>query len=527
MRKIISLFFVFTLCGALIWPGSASAAIDDQGAAGLKKLVENELQGRLGMTKITGQGLVTEGAVAVTPKPAFYEVKIPGLSLSFGPQGKLDIGMVVINAVPGKAGEWMTSVALPATMTLYEKPDIAVASISLGSQGCKGAWLPAQGIYPRFDCLYKDILIKGTGADDFKIALGSLKMIANLKSNSDGTLSGQGGFEAGDVKIDADGKDALQLNVQKINVTSIYDRLDLSREMEIRKKILDAALTGAPPADEQSAALLGGLMSLTGAMPENLSNSVEAGGIVVRTKNLAQPNQPMEEFSLDKAAFQSTLKNMRQTVSSAAVKGGFNGIKLSPANASLASLMPNALNIDMSMDNIPLKKISAMMYDTLQQMIWALKTTPKSPADAKNLTENQLNSLLASLPRILQNAGASLSIQNTFIKSNEMEAALTGRIQANTIASSGITGKLTLSVNGLENVIQKLQAMAVKPLADGKINTYANGLTALSVMGEADKTADGKLIHNYVFEITDDNKILLNNMNLQPLLAPGVTPQPK
>jgi hypothetical protein len=532
MRKITSLFFVFALCAAglilcaaLIWPVSASAAalINDQGAAELKKLVENELQERLAVTKITGEGLAMEGAVAVTPKSAFYEVKIPGLSISFGPQGKLDIGTVTLNAVPGKAGEWMTSAALPPTMTFYEKPATVIATLSIGSQNFKGAWIPAQGIFPRFDGLYKEITIKGPAADDFKIAIGSLKTVANLKSSGDNILSGHDGFEAGDIKINADGKGDILMDIQKLSLTNIYDSLDISQGMEIRKKILDAAQTATPP-DEQSAAFLGGLMSFTGAVPDNLDSTGEADGIVIRTKNMAQKDQPAQEVSLDRMLFQGRVKGAQQQASSATLKGGFNGIRLSPPSGDLAGVVPTTMNIDASMENIPLKKITAMMYDTLQQMIGSLKTTPKSPMDAKNQAESRMSDLVAAMPRILQNAGTSLTIQNTFVKSSEMETDLTGHIQANTTAANGITGKLTLSVKGLEGLIQKLGIMAARPGADEKINAVANGLTALSMMGDADKTPDGKYIHNYVFEITDDNKMLFDNINLQPFLNQGTAP---
>jgi hypothetical protein len=520
MRKIAFLFFVFALGGA----GPAFAAAPDApGAAELKKLVESELQGRFDMAKVTGQGLTTTGAVAVAPKTSFYEVKIPGLSLTLGPEGRLEVGTVVINAVPGKDGEWMITLALPETMTVYEKQNTVIAKISLGSQSFKSAWIPSQGIYPRFDGLYKNIQIKGPAAEDFKISIGSLRLVSNLKDNGDSTLSGHSVLEAGDVSVDGDGKGTLRAALQRISFTNIYDRLDLGHRAEIREKIRDAAQAGHPPADAESAAVLGSLVSLTESLADNIGNVAEISGLVIRTKDAAHPNQPAEEIAVDNAVFRSTLKDAQQAAAAATFKGSINGIKLSsPSAGSLAALMPHTANIDISANNIPLKKIVMMLDDTLQQMVGTIKSTQKSPADAKNIMAEKINNLVFSLPRVLQNAGTSLSIQNTFVRSNEMETTLTGYIVANTTVPSGLTGKIILSVNGLESFIQKLQGVA----ADASMSAYTNGLTALTMVGQADKTADGKYIHNYIFEITSDNKVLLNNMNLQPLLDAGPAAPP-
>ena len=117
---------------------------------------------------------------------------------------------------------------------------------------------------------------------------------------------------------------------------------------------------------------------------------------------------------------------------------------------------------------------------------------------------------------MLQEAGTSISIQNTFLKNPDLEAKFTARVVADAAAAIGATGKITMSVKGLDDAISKLQSMKANPGADLKMDGYFDGLALLMMMGQPEKTADGKTVYNYVFEIKNDSKTLLNNMNLRP-----------
>ncbi|MCE9506745.1 MAG: hypothetical protein K8R48_00300 [Alphaproteobacteria bacterium] len=527
MKKIFILFFVFSLWSMLAGSAAAAVIINDQGAAELKKSVENELLWRADLAKITGNGLNIGGAVTVTPKPAFYEVKIPDLSVTFGAQEKLNIGTVTINAVPGKDGEWMTSVALPAVMTITNGAQAPLASITIGSQHFAGAWIPAKGIYPRFDALYQDILIKLSDADNTEIAIGTLKAVMNLKDSHDSTWSGQGNMEAGDVKLSTSGKSPVQLTVKKINATNVYDGLDIIKGQQIKKKIQDLAAAGQMPAEQKDLAFINGLISATQGMVDNFNNSLTAENISLSISGDPAKNLPPSEYTLDKMAFDGSLQGGRQEKATVSFKGGFNGVKLPPVADELTGMVPQALSIGLNIDNLPIQKITGMLFDNLKKSIEMLNTAKTSSPAANGAAQEQLRAIFSTSMQILQTAGTSLSIQDTFLKSQDLETGITGRVEANPAAALGMTGKITLSLKGLEESLLKLKTAAAKPGADPELNGYINGLTLMMMMGQSEKPAGGPAVYSYPFEIKSDTKTLFDGIKMLPGGgAPQATPLP-
>jgi hypothetical protein len=526
MKKIFILSFVFILWAAAAGPAFA-AAINDQGAAELKKIVENELLWRANLAKITGHGLTIGGDIGVTPKPAFYEVKIPNLSVSFGPQQRLDIGTVTINAVPGKNGEWMTSVALPAAMTVYNGAQTPLAAITIGTQHFSAAWIPAKGVYPRFDSLYQDIFIRLSDVNNTEIAVGTLKAVLNLKDNHDNTWSGQGNMMAGDIKVNAAGKNPLQITVKKISGTNVYDRLDIVKELEIKKKIQELAAAGQMPVEQKNLDYINGLVSATQGMVDNFNNSLTAEDIRLSISGDPAKNLLAGEYTLDKIALEGSLQGGRQEKAAVSFKGGFNGVKLPAAANELTGLIPQVLNIGINIDALPVQKMTGMLFDNLKKSIEALNAAKTSSPAEKDAAQAQTRAVFNALMQIMQEAGTSLSIQNTFSKSQDLEAGITGRFEANPAAALGMTGKIALSLTGLEDALLKLKTASEKPGADPDLNGYINGLTIMMMMGQSEKPAGGKAVYTYSFEIRNDTKTFLDTLNA---LRPGgllqLTPLP-
>jgi len=500
MLRIPAIFFAFAMCCALILPQSApaaTAAVDDQGAAALKTLVEDEIRQRTELTKITGQGLAIAGPAEVTPKGAFYEVKIHGLSASFGPERKLIIGTAVMNATPAAAGQWQISISVPTSLKLSGKADTPLADISIGSQHLASTWIPSQGIYPQYNLLYRDIKISSLDADAFKAAIGSVRILSALKNNGGGSWSGPSGFEATDIKIETAGKTAAQVNIKKIAAASLYEGLDFTQALENDKKLQALLATGRLPTEEEKKALLSSAKGLF----DNVSNSFAASDILIREENAAAPKQSLE-IALDSVFFQADLQGARQEKSAARLKSAFSGLKMTVA-ADLAGLMPETMNLEVNVDNLPAKALMEILFSSLQK------------------PQAEMNAALAALPEVLLSSGAFLSVQNSFVKSPDLYAAIDGRLDANVAAATGMTGKMTVSIKGLEAAVNKLQTLSVKPGADTQIVSYAGGLTAFMLMGQAGKTAGGEKTTDYVFEVTQDGKILLNGLNMQTLVNAG------
>jgi len=510
MRKIISLLSVFIiLCGVMSLPkiAQAGSSINASGASDLKKQIKDNLQWRLNMTKVLGQGIAMDGNIEVNPKSTFYEVKLPNIYFVFGLNGKLDIGTITATAIPDSSGGWLTNITLPFPFTFYDKTNAPVSEITIGSQHFSGVWIPAKEMYSKFDSLYQDIQIRSTLPEIFTASIGSLKANMDLKDNNDNTWSGTNDYEVANIKVDVSTKNALHLNVEKIIANSTYKRLNLNKTLKIKSKIRDIFKSEKPITEEDSKILIDIALSKSQGLFDDMSTASEINGFSFYEEN-NDPMQPRREISFNELAFKGASNGLGKEKATFKVNSSLGGLKTSLVPAGFEGLAPNAFNFDITVDNLPLRKIIEMLIN-------------------EGMTKNEEKLELAEtnikvlLPKMLQDSGSSLSIQNTFVKSEDINVDLAGKINVSATSPIGAVGKMTMYVRGLDETIKKLQTLAIKPGANPQIIKSTGLLAIFQMMGQADTTANSgnASLRNYVFALTPDGKLLLNNVDFNALTA--------
>ncbi|MFH1159136.1 MAG: hypothetical protein V1721_09720 [Pseudomonadota bacterium] len=464
------------------------------------------------MAKAFGQGLAMEGNVEVTPKDAFYEVRLPGLSFVLGSEGKLDIGTITAKATPDSSGGWLTDVTLPSPMTFYDKTNTPVSEITIGAQSFSGIWNPSKEIYSKFDSSYQDIRIKSP--DLLTVSIGSLKSRIDLKDNDDGTWSGPNDYEAADIKIEISARNALRLDIGRIISSNTYKRLNLNQTLEVKKKLREVFNPEKPMTEEDRKALLETLLSKSQKLIDDMSSVAEIVGFSL-TENNTDPAQPRREISFDKFTFQGVSDGLGKEKSAFNIKSSLDGLKTSFIPAGFEGLAPKAFNIDVAIADLPFRKI----LETLVTAGAEAADKQKQKAENGDKTEPAKADAAAFLPKMLQDAGSSLAFQNTFVKSADLNIGVTGKIEASATTPTGAVGTVTLSLKGLDETVRKLQTLAVKPGADPRIMGYTGALALFQMMGQSDTAADGATLRNYVFLLTPDGKLLLNNVDFNALAA--------
>lgn len=492
MQKIFTLLIALIMCvtgsGAVM-----AAAINDDGAAQLKKMIESELGRYAEIKSMGGQGLIAEGAVDVVPHGTFYKATISEVSFFLSLDRRLNIGIIALNAVPGPQGTWEIKAAIPATMRLYDKNNKSLADVMIGSQRIAATWIPSEGLYPRADSLFEKIKISALGDAPFRASLGKVHMTSSLRDNGDGTWTGPGGFEATDIKMEASGKNAVVIEIGKAVATSLYNRINLGKIMESRRKLMKIAESGKMPETQEDRQLLLDLHKSV----ESMSSSFDISDVLIHEKSATKSM----EIKFDNLSFQGRLQGMQQEKSAVHLKSSFNGLKISSVPLEFTNLTPHTMNIEMDIKNLPIKKI-----------IENISTIPRT---------GENNTPFINLPEILQQSGTSLLIQNSFFRSQEMNIGFTGNLDSNAASVTGMSGKMTLSVKGLEPAISLLQTLATKPGADMKMVGYASGLTGVMLMGRSAKNAKGEKVNNYDLEMTPDGKLLINGLNIMTLVKAG------
>ena len=196
--RLLSISLMVALLAFAV-PSFAAPAVDEAGAAKLKKEVEDALAFSLKVGESTGEGMKMDGQVQVTPSGSYYQVKIPGIRFDM-PEGRLNVGNVVMNASPADDGAYLVSAAIPTRMTFATSNNPEAAVITIGTQKSASVWYPAYNNVTKLDSLYGNIAVAVTGKNGkpgFDVKLDQAKVVRNLVKNADGTWSGPDSDSAG------------------------------------------------------------------------------------------------------------------------------------------------------------------------------------------------------------------------------------------------------------------------------------------------------------------------------------------
>lgn len=520
MSKLSSLSYAVVVTSALLMSNIAFAnsppAITPQGAVELKQIVEDQLQWRLNMAKSLHTGVKMDGTIQVTPKSGYYEVKLPNLEVLLDPVTRLDVGTVIMNASPGtQTGEWLISLALPPVMTAYKGTKTPVARLTIGSQKFAGAWWPEKSMFSKVNAQYKDIkMIDLASPANVTADIASLTSTLNLKDNGDNTWSGPNHTEVNELKITASGTDEGSIVIHKITNAIILGKFDMSQSLALNKKMKELFKNSTPPSEAEIKSMINTLVQSSRSMLGDWNDTLEVGGIAIHGKDKSTQNPQDLNLSLNRLGLTYSIQGARQEKGSAGVTLGMDGLKMSFAPVEYTGLIPTALNFDVKADNLPFQKMTDTLFTALQKTI-EMAEVRAADKNAETPAQTEMAMAFASLPKLLSDAGATLTIANTFVNTPDMQTRLDARIDASNAAALGAMGQATVVMTGFEDTIKKLQTLSTQPNANHELIGIAQGLSVVQMMGQEEKTADGKSSRKYVFQLTPDGKIMLNNLDIK------------
>ena len=532
---------------------SFAATVNDQGAAELKKNVEDSLSFPMDMAKHNGQGLTLTGAVEVTPKGEYYEVKLPGAAFT-GVEGlKFDLGTIITNVTPGDNGEYTTALSLPQTMTAYGEDNKAIATITIGDQKFTGTWWPALAAFTKIDSDYKNIQVKSAGTEDFNGSIAELKTTMDLTKNADDTWSGPNNFAATNVKLHFGEHGGADLSVDTVVAAATTDKMNLKARKDMQDKVIAnlkdfANKPAAPLAPGQAApasptldpALVANMMQSVQGFVDGMTSKFQIAGVKIHVNGEATAGTPaangMPAVPASPAipfdANLSSLTSGFEVTGLQADKGNthaqvkLDGLDIKGADPVIAGLIPTQAAFEIDLQHLPMKSISTAFGDVLTDVISNAATQTAVPnagaqLQAQHHMQMEVMSLMQTLPQALVAAGSTLTIKNTHTDAPDLQSALEGEFHANAASPVHAEGSTTLSLTGVDELILKLQAAGQAPNANPKFAGYATMLSMLQVYTQPEKTVTGKSVRKLKFELTPQGQALLNG---QPLGMPGVMP---
>ena len=510
--KIRFCAFLITAFLAFGLPTAFASNITSEGAAALKKEIDDALSWRLKAMKYADEGLVTEGETKVTPKDNYYAVSLPRMHMKFRKGEKLDIGVVNINAMPGKApDEWALSVALPSPIIFYDEKSTAAVTITLNKQRFSALWLPKKDLFSAFDAVYEDIKIEDA-QKTFAGMIGSIKTTLDLKAQPDGTWSGPHNFEMRNVAIKSTKEEKAAISLESLVGKAYYDRVDVENSKKLRRTIEEMAVATPPPSKEDVAKLIREHADFFKNIANNISNSMTLTNIdVVGADKTGIPFN----FHLGRTSFSLDLIGALQEKGKVTFTTGVSDLKLSVVPAEYVSLLPQDAQLDFTIDNLPMRQ----MVDAVVMAMTSRADAASAVVDPAKMQQNVAP--LALLPQILSDSGTTAEVNSTSVTAPDFSIRLVGKARADALAAYKATADFTLAIRGLDDLITKFNAPpdTASSRESQRLQSLALWLTPLQVLGQIETDANGAKSRKFHFELMPDGKFMLNGADMSTAMA--------
>jgi hypothetical protein len=500
MRKILP---VLLLCFFIV-PAYA-AAPDAEGAAALKKNVEDAVAWYSEIAQAAGQGLQATGTIEVTPDARHYKVRIPGVSVLSGSGFRLDIGDILINARAGGEGEWLLSVALPPSMTLFDAANAPIADVVIGEQRLAAAWAPALDFFPRYDLEYREVAVKPRKGTPYSATIARIAARQNL-------ARGDGGLWSGPMLHALDGISLASQDVTaklaRASSESMIEKLSLEGRKDLKAKARalisrQQAQQGQYKQAELRAAILE-LIDTASGVPDGFSSSASLEGLAVEVAEQAGVT-PLK-VAFDRLAGAVGVRGMRQDRGTASVTGTLSGLAVTGLPPQIGGLVPTAGSLNARADSLPMKEFSRSASDIID----AASRDLDDPATREKASKD-MQGTLATLPQKLAGAGTTLTVGDTYLRAPEMAATLEAKFTANAASPLVAVGGLTFTLEGLDEFVEKTQSMSSAPGA----TSYAQLMVPFQMMGKPGKTAAGRSQRAYRIELSQEGRLMLNGLDMR------------
>lgn len=511
----------------------AAPAVNDAGAATLKKTVEDALQNYTRNAAADGKTLST-GSVSVAPKGSYYEIRIPSITTGTAVR-KIDIGTVVVNASPTDNGNYVASMAIPTSMTINAQSGAPEYRVTLASQKFSGTFMPAVNSFIKINAEYGGVQIKSLNDNPLTIKVDNVKNILDLKPNADSTYSGYNDMTATGMSVtdkSADRRRDISASAGSMKTQVFYDKLDIMNARKSADKIANLYADGKTPGEQDIRNAQKDVISSLGGLLDAFNNKTEIKDVkisITPTPNAPAltnpdgsvvPNSPPMALSIASVTSGISARGVKQPQGSATLTMNTSNISFSPATDAFAGLIPHNINIDLSLDKLPMPQLINFFNHLTDKAAQSAisndntKTLAERTAAQKKLDQD-MQEALNVLPSLLNKSGTTFTAKNTYIETKDLTANLEGTVKAanapagTTARTLPLQGTMTMTIRGIDELTAKLQKLAAEPNADPRYQTVAQMLTMIQMFGQPEQ---GK--RSYKIEFTPDGKTLMNGADI-------------
>lgn len=484
-------------------PGSA-AEINAEGAQKLKTLFETYITSQKAMWQNPGgPELKYEGDVMVEPAGSYYAVTLPSAAVAFPDGSKITIGMVSINAAPhDKPGQWKMAVAIPTPIIMTDAKQAQALKINIGSQKSAGIWDESMENFAKLDALYKDIAVENP-ASGFSLQIPEAQVIYDFTQGADKNWSGPGRVGIKNMTFNfGTGMASGHLGAIDSDFSmSGYNPAAVREYRSFLEKYLQEANAqqqlNQPATPAKAKELFDHILQVAMNASDSFNSTYALSDLEINHPDPA--TQATEQIKIGKVFFGIDFSNLRTDKVGIAIKGGYNGFSMTPMPKDLEGIAPSAVNIDLALQNVPVRQIAEVASNTAQGAM----QQPEMAAFAGI-------ALLGKIPAILSQAGSQMEIKNNYVSNDDYKFEVTGTAHADVAAVTNVTADVKSSFSGLDKLIERVRVNATD-IQNPKAADAQSLLRTLETLKANGKPSPGiPPVYTYDLQVTPQGQIMLN-----------------
>ncbi|QQG37097.1 MAG: hypothetical protein HYS17_04855 [Micavibrio aeruginosavorus] len=508
-RVLVGLAFI-----SLSYSLPAAAAMSAEDGKRLKDLFGGMVDHYRNEARLQGGDLLVEGEVMVEPGDNYFAITLPHLTSLSADGTKINIGLIAINAVPGnQPQEWKMTLAMPTPITMYDASGKESAVLEIGSQNFAGVFHESFKNFVRLNAQYKNISFYDP-VDGAKITIPDARAVYDLKQGGNALWSGPMNLSASNIQATF-GNTGAAGKIASIRLDSTIKDYSIEAANAYNEKMeaLIESLDTDRPSDSTShfMGMYNTVFDFLTTVWDGFGSDFTISGAEFITP--AAGDKPASTIKIGKAGFGFMAEGLKSNQVMLRPTVTLSGLSITPPPAGFDQLAPDSFNLDLTLNNLPLTKLSDLGKKSLEQ-------SSQSPESGGLVMQNTV----AMAQKLLTDAGASLKIVNTGAsKADEYSVLLNGSAAANIQALLGGTAKLRVEIFGLETILSSLQTLANDPAVSAENKQSAANalqvLTLLQMIGQQGTNGNGQPTRTYDVEITPDGKQLLNGADMMTVMG--------
>lgn len=512
--RLLSNCFLMAVAVLALSAAPARAAIDKAGAEKLKAVVEKALEEMGTSAEAAGKTLQLDGPVMVEPSGTYYAVTLPGLKYGYMDGEKIEMGMIAINAMPAsKPGQWKMTLALPTPVSHFDEDQQLEALTTIGSQSFAGIWSEELDAFVKLNAAYQNVVRMDA---DHKPVM----TIKTVTVTGDSTQNAQGAW-SGDYKIDtagiayADDKAKTKGSMDKLGIAFKLKNYSPAAAAEYDAKL--AALAESYSAGEGEEVSMMHMLGVYNLFTDFISSAWQGVDMQATVESAALSSHGKSGRAPQQVSFQNGrmgfgLDGLGTDKVQLSVRGGYDGLTTTPAPPP-GHIVPEHMNIDVSINNLPLLKLLALGRESV-------KMTASMPSE--DIARLAILKAIMMAPQALTEAQSNITVRDSRIGNSAYDIHVNGVGLADIKAIYSATAKATVKIRNIQALAAGVKAAmdtpGTAPETQARLQKLLQALTIMQVAGRKEKDASGANIHAFDMEVGQDGKVMLNGTDLSALL---------